>query len=831
MVADVPDDERTKRRLGDATKGRIADLASGWSVDGDSEPAAPDPEPANATRNKPKTLPPPAPGSEARKQLEASIVDSNTPIPIAEPRTKPPTAPPRPKSQSNPPPLKPTSPLMKSGPTETGTVMRSGMIGGTPPPEKAAPTPLATPTSGPTTASGAIPISERSGSIIDSMPIPKSEPAIAPTKPIGTKSGPQSAIPSIVGTKSGSTSAIPESTSGPTAKGSVGTKSGPSSGVPESTSGPVSAKNATTASGPTKAASAPAASVKSGTDTKSGSVTAPPSGDVGKHSGSVAAIPDPKPQRSGPTRPPPPPPRPSGKTAPPPLPAVAARVESAQDSIDKLPLRPPDITDVSAPPSAVPPPIPSARPRLPSEEKLETIPEDQPGAMPKLVVPVGEFDIAHTMLEQEKLRIAYEQSTLKRDAANALLGMPDPAETVVKAPPVGVLLEETAQHLMRGDPTSIDSPSTSKFERGDPTLGPDSTLPSVGSASPAGRLRSGAALRRKRGIGGDLRYVATVLFGVRRARGELVELETRHDLRKNERRRHLVTLGRAAASLDGFDHPALGPARDQLADVEDERSQHAGAVAAADSELARVKRDRDTKAKQFVEEIVALDAELAEIAKKLEPLEKESTAIARKTGELRDALRRLDEKIKATEASQHSVRGKNTELANIQAEIATLKADRIAVSRDEPKIAAELDALHPRIAALEARRTELRGKRGELELDEKHDQRRTEELLAAIGAKRKVVDRATADAESVRDKILFELGERLYVDRSEDLAPQLSPIDDIDMDLGTGERRMMELREIISSVDKAKFVRGVMFALMILVVLGGITTAVLYLAL
>ncbi|MBA3451732.1 MAG: hypothetical protein H0T42_01395, partial [Deltaproteobacteria bacterium] len=29
----MPDDERTRRRLGDETKARIADLSSGWSVD------------------------------------------------------------------------------------------------------------------------------------------------------------------------------------------------------------------------------------------------------------------------------------------------------------------------------------------------------------------------------------------------------------------------------------------------------------------------------------------------------------------------------------------------------------------------------------------------------------------------------------------------------------------------------------------------------------------------------------------------------------------------------------------------------------------------------
>jgi hypothetical protein len=137
-------------------------------------------------------------------------------------------------------------------------------------------------------------------------------------------------------------------------------------------------------------------------------------------------------------------------------------------------------------------------------------------------------------------------------------------------------------------------------------------------------------------------------------------------------------------------------------------------------------------------------------------------------------------------------------------------------------LAGELDSLHPRIAALEASRADARQRRGELEQAEQDDQRRTEELLAAIGAKRKVVDRAAADAETLRDKILFELGERLYVDRPESMGPELSPIDAIDVELGTGDRRTMELREILQSIDRWKIVRGVALWLLVLGALGAI---------
>ena len=148
--------------------------------------------------------------------------------------------------------------------------------------------------------------------------------------------------------------------------------------------------------------------------------------------------------------------------------------------------------------------------------------------------------------------------------------------------------------------------------------------------------------------------------------------------------------------------------------------------------------------------------------------------------------------------------------------------------RDEPVIAAELDALMPRIAAIEGSRTELRRKRGELEKAEVEDRRRTSELLEAIGAKRKVVERAAADAEAARDVALFDLGERLYVDRPATLAAQLSPIDQIDLELGEGDRRMMEIKEIISNVDKAKLARGAAMIVLAVAAAGLLVAWLLY---
>ncbi|MBS1122094.1 MAG: hypothetical protein H6Q90_4322 [Deltaproteobacteria bacterium] len=742
-LAPVPEDDRTRRRLGDATKARIDDLASGWAVDGE-EPApgpapGPAPAPANAPRQKTKTVPPPPPGSAARKALEDSIVNSMGPAPIAVPRTKPPTAPPGARTG-------PTATLARepAGTVGSGAV-RSGAVG---------------------SSSGALPV-------IPAAPTgPRSKPAL-----FGAKSGPtDTGTVSRSGLIGANTGPVP--LTGPTA---TGTPSSPTA-VPDRVAG--------TASGPIL----PAA--RSGPRTQP--PHPPPATKVGSTSGSTAKLD---------------------------LPSDA-----------RLPLRA-DATEVSPPLPPIPPPLPPQRafrpPVMFDEPSQETIPEDHPGAMPRPVVPVGEFDQAGTEIEQDKLRISYEQSTHKRDPANAILGIAEPSETQVKSPSVQVLLEETAQHLLRRDPSGADSSETLPFERGDPT---GDRLDLTIASQPAGhggggKLRTGAALRRKRGFGGDLRYVATVLFGVRRARLELVELEARQAIRQQSRHRHLVTLGRAAVTLDRFDHPALGPARERLAGIEEERSQHAGSVAAADSELTRVRRDREAKAKQYITDRANVEIDLADIARKLEPLEKEALQIGKRAAELRESLLRIEKTIAATEASLVAVRSQSVDRAGIQAELATLHADRMAVQRDEPKIASELDVLNPRIADLEARRIDARKRYADLERAEREDQRRAEELLAAIGAKRKVVDRAAGDAEVLRDKVLFELGERLFVDQPDDLGAQLAPIDVIDVELGTGERRSMELREILASIDKAKLVRGLALGVLGVALIGGTVTLLVALAL
>jgi hypothetical protein len=503
-------------------------------------------------------------------------------------------------------------------------------------------------------------------------------------------------------------------------------------------------------------------------------------------------------ERAKPPTAPPPIPRAKPPTAPPPIPPLPPRAKPDDRPFASEVHTPAVIIDASLQTEPAIPALPAAAPPPP--------PPLPPLPLPKLTVPVGEFDSGVKTIDEEAVRRVQAQSTVVRDPAEALL-------KIEASPP-------------RDDPTAIDS-AIKRYDRAADAT--EIQAPSMeGKTVSGGTLRAYAALRRKRGIAGDVRYVFTALFGVRSSRRELATLEQRQQVRQTSRRRHLVTLGRTAVTADAFDHAALAEAREALAMVEDERSKHAGAVAAADAELERVRRDRADKAKQYASDVAAREAELVDLAKKQEPLEKAAAAARKRATELRESLQRIDKQLAATEAKLHSVHIDKMDRAGIHAEIATFKADRQAVQRDEPVLAAELDALNPRIAAIEAARVEARKQRKALDDGEAEDQRRTSELLEAIGAKRKVVERASGEAEAARDRVLFELGERLYVDRPKILGAQLSPIDQIDLELGDSDRRVMELREILSNIDKAKLARGAAVILLAVVAVGGFIAWLLY---
>ena len=557
------------------------------------------------------------------------------------------------------------------------------------------------------------------------------------------------------------------------------------------------------------------------------------------------------PRRNKPrTSPPPPPGSPLRQTQPPPTAGAAASSVPAPPILPtapapapaaapthterRLPLPPPDATPPrSKPPSSPPPPPartkPPSRPPPPplpvGDEGELTIPNSPEVALglppPPTLQDSGFDEIQKTVKAEDNpvMRRLLEATPIPgpelRPVARgggADIGRDDP--TIV---PTG---DDSRPPGMRGDPSQI---TTDRFERADPTEPPsdrtDATI--VHTGRPAAltgtiNLRPEASLPRRRGPFGDMRYIFTVLFGVARARREVAAIEIVLAREKAERKERLVALGRAAVVSEKFAHPAMGPAREQLGTIEEERSRFAGQVAAADSELEHVKRERGKRSKQSAEEVSQLAADIAAIDKKLEPLEREALLARRRAADHKEQMAKIDARIAATEASLVSVKVAREDKPAIMAEIASLKADRESVRRDEPVIASQLDGLAPKIAALEATRDEKRRKLGELREREDDDQRRAQDLITAISAKRVVVERAQLDAETARDKALFGLAERLLIDRPSQLGRAFEPIDDIDLAIATRERRAMELREVLGSVDKGALVRGIAVMLVIL---------------
>jgi hypothetical protein len=340
-------------------------------------------------------------------------------------------------------------------------------------------------------------------------------------------------------------------------------------------------------------------------------------------------------------------------------------------------------------------------------------------------------------------------------------------------------------------------------------------------------LRDAPTLRRRPGALGHLTYVFTVWAGVRRARRELATVEAELAQQKAARADRLAELGRAAVSDERFDQTAVRSSRDELADIEERRSRHAGAAAASDAELEAIERDRDREHRRHEADIEAAQAEIAKLDGELAPLEKEATGVRKRAAEVKSQLATLDGKMAAVTASLVKVKGPAADRAGVEAELATLRADKQAVQRDEPKIAAALDNLLPRIASLKAARADADAKIAAARQGQDAARDRAVEQVAAVQARRKVEARAVAEAAGDRDRALVGLGERLYADRPKDLTRKLDAVEQRDLAIATAERRAIELRELIGSVERGALIRGILLWILILGAIGAATFLVL----
>jgi hypothetical protein len=341
-------------------------------------------------------------------------------------------------------------------------------------------------------------------------------------------------------------------------------------------------------------------------------------------------------------------------------------------------------------------------------------------------------------------------------------------------------------------------------------------------------VRDVPTLPRRPGFVGDLRYVLTVAIGTTRIRRELASLDPSISNERTRRGDALIELAAAAIGDDDVTHAAVVAARDELSTIEERRALHAGATAAADEEIATARREHADDDRRRGSELAALDAELAGTIERLTPLDRELAAARRRAADLKTRLADLDTRIAATELRAANRSGR-PDAAAVAAELAALKSERVAAAAAEPAIADDLDNLTPRVAGLEANRADTEAAIARARAAQADAKRRTDEILAALLARKVVEDRAVADGESDRRRALESLGEQLHADRPEELRFELAAIDERDLSLAQKQRRSMELRELLSSIDRAALGRGLFVTAVALIsILAAVILALAY---
>jgi predicted nucleic acid-binding Zn-ribbon protein len=392
---------------------------------------------------------------------------------------------------------------------------------------------------------------------------------------------------------------------------------------------------------------------------------------------------------------------------------------------------------------------------------------------------------------------------------------PPPAPPAVAAPsPPPAIAVAAATSAPAPEPLTIASERTDPTERDDATrVDPrgDATVLAAAeraAATAGGSLPPRAAFRRQRGWTGDVAYVATVAFRSAAARRELARLEASVETTRKARTQLLIALGAEAVGQPDLAGAAVAAARTALAAIEDERAARAGAAAAADAEADAIARTLRAELDHHRTRTAELEAELAALAGRLAPLDKEVAAVRKRGDALRATLAKQDDALRALEARCAAMRGKS-ERAAVEAELATVRADRVAIARDEPALAAQLDELTPRVAALEAERATVRERLAETAAAARRAQARADDELAAVAAQQKVVARDVEDLGRRRDRALSELGAELALSRPPSLAAAQARLDDADAAAAEEQRRAIELREMLDTIDRGAVARGV----------------------
>ncbi len=356
---------------------------------------------------------------------------------------------------------------------------------------------------------------------------------------------------------------------------------------------------------------------------------------------------------------------------------------------------------------------------------------------------------------------------------------------------------------------ALEQASSAMASRAPASRTPASRSP-VGVSNATGTVRLPDSLPREPGLLGDIAYVFRVVGKRRSAKKEMREISSRIASEKEARNTKLLDYARHAVGDDSYDQTLVGRARASLLTIEEKRSHHAGRIASANEKVAALERQRkELKAKRD-EDIVKLEMEIQAVAASLDPLVKKAGAARKKTTRLRLQLRAIDDEIQKKESSLVSVHGA-ADKASVHAEMASLRAERDAVASDEPAIASEIDGLEPKIASLTSSRGELADQIAVLRAEEELDIVRAEEKANAVNATRVVEERAVSDQAAKQEKQLLELGEGLHHNPPDTRDPKAAAIVRHDLEIGTLERRSLELSELLESVEGSAMVRGALY--------------------
>jgi predicted nucleic acid-binding Zn-ribbon protein len=343
------------------------------------------------------------------------------------------------------------------------------------------------------------------------------------------------------------------------------------------------------------------------------------------------------------------------------------------------------------------------------------------------------------------------------------------------------------------------------------------------SGSTTAVLRLPQTFHRRRGPWGDALYVFGSIVGVARANRELSAVARKLEAEKESRGRRLADLARLSLADSDLVSEQVARGREEIIELEDQRSRRAGAVAAADAEIAALERGRAEERQSHAQELEALRRGDKDMGEKVEPLQRRVQATRRRATRLLEAMDDLGRRIARAEA--RLPRLSQDDRAAAEAHIASLLGERQAMADEQPTLAAELDELEPAIAGIIASRADARARVVRVEKAERDAVVRVEEKLTAVRARRVVDERAEAELAQDQEESLAALGERLGVERPAELGSRLRGIEEHEVAIATLDRRHLELSELVKSVDRWAIARGVLWLLALVV---GVAAAVVW---